>query len=324
MSELESKTGQVLQSMENMTVSGSPTNGPSPMDSCSLLPSDKLEPADLMAHLADLITHPEDPSDPATGEYLFPPLDDVSQVALISHSMAAYLHHLRRGHLIRLTSKIYSDTNRWLSNIFRFVDGTATYHHDTTDTVVRALRLAVMTKSQQAMAEGKRPSKDYTIYVCEESAMLSLQFAVKQLGLSLDCIQMVPQNTTLNSSGGTIGTMDVSTLQKMILADLAKNKNPVMVIASAGTPIMGSVDNITRIYEVCKAHNIWMHFRGHCIAALATSMGTGDVSIEFSTIFCFQLEKMATCQRLLELIKVVESFPLSVLFRLLSHQLIDK
>lgn len=286
MEELESRTTQVLQSMENMTVSGGEQVAPSASDTFGLLPADKMEPADLMGHLADLIAaSPENPGDQSgEGEYLFPPLDEVSQMALISHSMAAYLHHLRRGHLVRLTGKIYNDTNRWLSSIFRFVDGTATYHHDTTETVVRALRLAIMARTQLlAAAEGGgKLGKDLGIYVCEESAMLSLQFAVKQLGLPLDCIRMVPQNTTQASSGGQVGTMDVSVLQKMILSDLANKKQPVLVIASAGTPIMGSVDNITRVYDLCKTHGIWMHCRGHCLAALATSLGTGDVSIRFS------------------------------------------
>lgn len=111
--------------------------------------------------------------------------------------------------------------------------------------------------------------------------MLSLQFAVKQLGLSMDCIRMVPQNTTPTSSGGSIGTMDVSVLQRMILADVANKHQPILVIASAGTPIMGSVDNIARIYDVCKSQGIWMHCRGHCLAALATTMGNGDVSNNF-------------------------------------------
>lgn len=268
---------QVLQSMENMTVTAPTAPSETPLeDTFGLLQSNKMEPSDLMGHLAELISTDAEPL--VEGEYLFPPLDEISQMALISHSMAAYLHHLRRGQLVRLTSRIYSDTNRWLSHIFRFVDGTATYHHDTTETVVRALRLAIMSRAQLS-PESKLAKAVFAVYVCEESAMLHLQYAVKQLGLSLDSIRMVPQNTTPNSSGGSIGTMDVSVLQKMILADMADKRQPIMVIASAGTPIMGSVDNITRLYDLCKAHNIWMHCRGHCLAALATSLGTGDVSL---------------------------------------------
>lgn len=269
--------------MESMTVTADSPDTPPGLNS-GLLQSDKMDPAELMGNLADLIAHsdPNNPSDGSgavEGEYLFPPLDEVSQMALISHSMAAYLHHLRRGQLIRLTSKIFRDTNSWLSHIYRFVDGVATYHHDTTETVVRALRLAIMARGPQTQPPGKGPQDQFSLYVCEESAMLSLQFATKQLGLSLDCVRMVPQNTTQNSSGGSIGTMDVSVLQKMILADVASGRQPALVIASAGTPIMGSVDNIARIYDLCRANNIWMHCRGHCLAALATSLGAGDVSI---------------------------------------------
>lgn len=280
MAELELKTAHVLQSMENMTATGdAQTTEPSTVAMAGLLTTEKKETADIINSLASLISQADHESaEPVhEGEYLFPPLDEVSQVALISHSMAAYLHHLRRGQLVRLTGKIYSDTNRWLSNIFRFVDGTATYHHDTTETVVRALRLAIMARhTADTEATG---TQSPCLYVCEESAMLSLQFACKQLGLAPDCIRVVPQNTTNTGGGGTIGTMDVSVLQDLILQDVAHNRQPLLVIASAGTPIMGSVDNIARIYDICKQHSIWLHCRGHCLAALATCMGPGDVSM---------------------------------------------
>lgn len=286
MAELEAKTAHVLQSLENMTVVGpgdSNTQPSSPAESYGLLPTDKKESQDIIASLVDLISGQSSAESVNEGEYLFPPLDEVSQMALISHSMAAYLQHLRRGQLVRLTGRIFSDTNRWLSHIFRFVDGVTTYHHDATETVVRALRLAIMSRHSDtgaAAAAMQTLSHSACVYVCEESAMFSLQFACKQLGMSPDCIRMVPQNTTPNSSGGTIGTMDVSVLQRMILADLANNRQPLLVIASAGTPIMGSVDNVTRINDVCKAHSIWLHCRGHCLAALSTSMGSGDVSFD--------------------------------------------
>lgn len=259
-------------------------------ESFGLLSTDKKEPQDIIGSLVDLISGQNSAESVHEGEYLFPPLDEVSQMALISHSMAAYLQHLRRGQLVRLTGRIFSDTNRWLSHIFRFVDGVTTYHHDVTETVVRALRLAIMSRHLDSgggatTATMQTLSSSACVYVCEESAMFSLQFACKQLGMSPDCIRMVPQNTTPNSSGGTIGTMDVSVLQRMILADLANNRQPLLVIASAGTPIMGSVDNVTRINDVCKAHSIWLHCRGHCLAALSTSMGSGDVSFDVAVIF---------------------------------------
>ena len=34
-------------------------------------------------------------------------------------------------------------------------------------------------------------------------------------------------------------------------------------------PIAGHVDNLSRLQEVCHNHEIWLHLRGHSLAALA-------------------------------------------------------
>jgi Glutamate decarboxylase and related PLP-dependent proteins len=36
-----------------------------------------------------------------------------------------------------------------------------------------------------------------------------------------------------------------------------------------GTTIAGHVDNVLRLQELCKQHDIWLHLRGHSLAALA-------------------------------------------------------
>lgn len=63
--------------------------------------------------------------------------------------------------------------------------------------------------------------------------------------------------------------MDISALQKMLAEDLTAGRTPLIVIADAGTPITGHVDNISRLHELCKAHDMWLHLRGHGLAALA-------------------------------------------------------
>lgn len=68
---------------------------------------------------------------------------------------------------------------------------------------------------------------------------------------------------------GSQYTMDLSALQKMLADDVATGRTPLMVIADAGTPITGHVDNISRIKELCKVHGAWLHLRGHSLAALA-------------------------------------------------------
>lgn len=62
--------------------------------------------------------------------------------------------------------------------------------------------------------------------------------------------------------------MDVTVLQRMLAEDAAAGRTPLVVIADVGTPIAGHVDNVPRLQELCKAHDAWLHLRGHGLASL--------------------------------------------------------
>lgn len=68
--------------------------------------------------------------------------------------------------------------------------------------------------------------------------------------------------------------MDISALQKMITSDIAMNRTPLLVIGDVGASICGHIDNVNRLQEVCRANSIWLHIRGHSLAALAITQGT--------------------------------------------------
>lgn len=70
------------------------------------------------------------------------------------------------------------------------------------------------------------------------------------------------------------GTMDVSALQKMVTTDVAMSRTPLFVICDLGASICGHIDNVQRLQEVCRANSIWLHCRGHSLAALAITQGT--------------------------------------------------
>lgn len=72
----------------------------------------------------------------------------------------------------------------------------------------------------------------------------------------------------------SFGTMDISALQKLVASDIALNRTPLFVIGDVGASICGQVDNIQRLQEVCRTHSIWLHCRGHSLAALAITQGT--------------------------------------------------
>lgn len=68
--------------------------------------------------------------------------------------------------------------------------------------------------------------------------------------------------------------MDISALQKLVANDISLNRTPLFVIGDVGASICGQVDNIQRLQEVCRTHSIWLHCRGHSLAALAITQGS--------------------------------------------------
>lgn len=104
-----------------------------------LLPDKKL-PSEILAYLEALVSQPVDGDNEELAEYPLPPIDEVSHLVLVSHSVVSYLSYLNRRQLLKVTSKILTDTSRWLSNLFRFTDCSASYHGDSSECLVRALR----------------------------------------------------------------------------------------------------------------------------------------------------------------------------------------
>lgn len=81
--------------------------------------------------------------------------------------------------------------------------------------------------------------------------------------------------------------MDVSLLQRMLAEDVTGGRIPLIVIADAGTPVTSHVDNITRLQELCKAHDVWLHLRGHTLAALALPQHQHNGHVRSAFIFLF-------------------------------------
>lgn len=266
------QASQIIERLENIKITQDSTILPV---GTGFLQSEKKLPSEILSTLEALIIHSENSSDES--DFPLPALDEISHLALITHSIVAYISHLDRQQLAQVTSRIITDTNRWLSHIFRFIDCSASYHNDPTECILRAVRLAIVARCPGYLDGGIQTLAYPCLYVSENSSALGLQYACRQLGLPLEVIRLVPCNTMF----GTLGTMDISALQKMITTDLASNRTPLFVIADIGAPICGHVDNISRLHEVCKASNVWLHCRGHGLAALALAQGAGDVSFFF-------------------------------------------
>lgn len=154
MAELELQASQALQRLETIKIT--PKTDPtlttvtatSSLSTNGLLAADRYSPAEILAFLESVIVTnaiDADDSDEMDGDggdsdYILPALNEVSHLALISHSIIAYLSHLDYRKLTKITAKVSGDTNRWLAHLFRFVDANASYHNDSTEAILRAVR----------------------------------------------------------------------------------------------------------------------------------------------------------------------------------------
>lgn len=135
LAELELQTSRAMQRLENIkSIPEAPI-----VPTVGLLHQERKPPAEIFAFLESLIAQ-SDQTDDDSEFFILPPLDEVSHLALLSHSIVAYMSHLDYRKLSKITSKICNDTNRWLAHLFRFIDANASYHIDSTESILRAVR----------------------------------------------------------------------------------------------------------------------------------------------------------------------------------------
>lgn len=148
----------------------------------------------------------------------------------------------------------------------RKFESAACITEDQREGVVRVGRMLLHSKYPRYASDGHlalyaRPPLIYVAATAHSSLPMHLATA---LGLGGGSIRVVPCNTVV----GSPVAMDTAALDRMLAADLAAQKKPLMVIANVGGGVLGGVDNVTRIQEICHSHDVWLHVEGHNLAAL--------------------------------------------------------
>ncbi|XP_053684151.1 pyridoxal-dependent decarboxylase domain-containing protein 1 isoform X2 [Sabethes cyaneus] len=265
LAELEAQASQVLNRLEYVKVALEEQQQQLSANHGSLQP-DKKTTDEVLTSLETLISHFDVEDEP---EFILPPLDDFSQLAVITHSISAYLSALDKQHLSRVVSKVIADTNRWLSHIFRFMDSNSSYHRDNAECILHAVRMAIASRLPET--ENRLVQlQSTTLYVSASGSLFALQNACRFLGLPVGNIRVIPCNSMLEARGA----MDTMELQKILSADVEAGKIPLFLIADLGSSVCGDVDNLAAIRNICAINNIWLHCQGHCLAALAVTRGT--------------------------------------------------
>ncbi|XP_076334791.1 putative pyridoxal-dependent decarboxylase domain-containing protein 2 isoform X3 [Tachypleus tridentatus] len=193
-------------------------------------------------------------------------LDEIGKMAVMSHTLAAYISTLDTRTLRKVVTRILSDTTLWLSRLFRLFEFSAYFHDDGREGLLKVCRMVLYMKYSKFAAEGYEAlyTRPPVIYISAAARMGLGHYLCSQLGLPLTCLVTVPCNTMFGSQF----KMDIAALEKLIQQDIATQRTPLLIVGHVGTPVVGHVDNLQRLQELCKMHDMWLHVDGHGLAGL--------------------------------------------------------
>ncbi|XP_048724231.1 pyridoxal-dependent decarboxylase domain-containing protein 1 [Caretta caretta] len=224
--------------------------------------------------LVQNLMHGEE-EDESSQSYRLQNVGEQGHMALLGHSLAAYISVLNRERLRNLTTRILSDTTLWLCRLFRYENGSAYYHEDDREGLLKVCRLVIHSCYEDYTVEGFNVlyNKQPVIYISSAARTGLGQILCNQLGLPLSCMCRVPCNTMFGSQH----QMDVALLDRLIKDDIESGKLPLLLVANAGTPGAGHTDKLGRLKELCEQYNMWLHVEGVNLATLALGYVSSSV-----------------------------------------------
>ncbi|XP_049884804.1 cysteine sulfinic acid decarboxylase-like [Pectinophora gossypiella] len=102
----------------------------------------------------------------------------------------------------------------------------------------------------QVKTKGMRSLPELVIFTSEDSHY-SIMKAAHWLGLGTESVRVIKVNE--------MGQMLTTELVKAIREEKQLGKVPLMVNATAGTTVLGAIDDLDAIARVCHEYGIWMH-----------------------------------------------------------------
>lgn len=225
-------------------------------------------------HLVHNLIHEEEEEEEKPSQRM-QNVGEQGHMALLGHSLAAYISVLDRERLRKLTTRILSDTTLWLCRLFRYENSSAYFHEDDRDGLVKVCRLVINARYEEYASEGYAvlSSKQPVIYQSASGRAELGQHLCSQLGLPLSSLCTVPCNTIFGSQH----QMDVALLDKLIKEDIEAGKLPLLLIANAGTPGAGHTDKLGRLKDLCDQYSMWLHVEGVNLATLALGQVTSSI-----------------------------------------------
>lgn len=120
-----------------------------------------------------------------------------------------------------------------------------------------------MSKFPKFNDDGLPKDKVLKIYGFKHNSA-GLNFACRSLGLPVSTICIVNNTTDVIAN---------------VSSDLSKNQTPLFIIADIASNIDENLNDLISLHETCETHGIWLHCKGHNLAALAVTPNSFTVSL---------------------------------------------
>jgi len=146
--------------------------------------------------------------------------------------------------------------------------------------------LARHNKYPEAKQQGNSAFDKPQVVLCSSQAHYSVGRAASMAGFGTD--NVVKVDASLD------GAMDMADLERKLVAVVDRGANPLCVVATAGTTVLGGFDNIDQTADLCARYGAWLHVDGSqgMSVVLSSNLRHHVQGIEKADSLCWNPHKM--------------------------------
>jgi glutamate/tyrosine decarboxylase-like PLP-dependent enzyme len=155
----------------------------------------------------------------------------------------------------QLAARIERETVRWIGERVGWAtpfDGTFTSGGNEAN--FSAMAMALATRFPQSVEDGLASCGAKPVLYASAEAHHSLDKSAGLLGLGRKSLRRIPVSSAAQ--------MDAVQLETQIVQDKAGGFAPFCVVATAGTTNSGAIDDLPKVAEIAKRHDLWLHIDG--------------------------------------------------------------
>ncbi|GBP26637.1 Glutamate decarboxylase 1 [Eumeta japonica] len=139
---------------------------------------------------------------------------------------------------------------------FGIPDGDGIFSPGGSVSMLYAITTARFHAFPQVKTKGIKALPEMIIFSSEDSHY-SVGKAAHWLGFGTDSVRLVRVNEH--------GQMLTDELEVAIKDELTHGRHPLFVNATAGTTVLGAIDDLERVADVCQKYHVWMHVDSHIV-----------------------------------------------------------